>query len=481
LCRSGYCQRLNNPAAGCVSVNWGTTSPADGADVLTIGMAVSSEELQANPRRRLTGAVGAAISELNRARTESGVSGLPALVGVACDEARPEALDYLVNGLQARVILGPFSSRFVESTLAQTGEGAILFSPSADAPYLKSSSGESAGLLVSCRPNRSAVRAYLLRALAEVRAQLAGLAAPAPEPPVTVLAVSNDVATTSFADGFDDRELAAAGVLRIPYTAEPRGRGLVAALNDLDTPPELVIAASAEDAWQDNIAALDGASYARSQRYPYYLLADKRGAVRTQTVPEQVTAEGFPRQYMRLLGLDYHRAAQSSLVYAEFTNAFYAEARGEAEPGLEYAYDCAYVAVYAAIAAGLRFRLPPSELSALAILGGLGALQSGGPGLPVRSLSIGDVMTSLVLGAGSNGSVNLIGASGELEFHQDEAAEAGLASSRQYHSVAVPDGELYCIDSETLEYCNTGVVFPASGAAPNRSGNSCACLEQVGP
>jgi hypothetical protein len=261
----------------------------------------------------------------------------------------------------------------------------------------------------------------------------------------------------------------------VGYTSENRGLGLLSALTQRPSWPNFVVAASAEDEWQDNIAAFDGRMYATSRSYPYYFLADKRAALRAQAIHEATTAEGFPRQYRRLLGLDYHRDPESTLARSTFVDAFTLETGGGPDPGLEYAYDCTYLGVYAMAAAALRFESPAATLSPPAVVAGLQALLGGGPRLPVRELDIATTLEELVRRKGAAGSVDLIGASGTLEL---SFAEREVPSARQYYEVAAPDGELYCIDSVTSEFCDTGTILPARGGPPQRLGSSCSCLEQ---
>jgi hypothetical protein len=478
LCTDGRCLSLNDEDVGCISVGWGTVSPVDGAEVVPIGMLVPAEEIRDNPLRRVTGAVGTALRELDQARLAGGVRGLPALVGVACDEARPEAIDYLVHALHTRVIIGPTLARNLEPALELAGDEAVLFAPFADAPDLLPAPGDAPSWLVSCKPNRSHLRSYFLDAVAEARAQVEALAAPGMDPLVAALAVSGDAASVSFADGFDAERLRQSRLERIGYTSEGRGLGLLSALTQRASFPNFIVAASAEDDWQDNIAAVDGATYAAAQSYPYYFLADKRAALREQTIHESSTVDSFPRQYRRLLGLDYRRDAETKLAHATFANAFVLETGGGADPGLEYAYDCTYLGVYAMVAAALQFESLATTLSPPALVAGLAALQGGGPRLPVRALNIAATVEELVRRKGVAGSVDLIGASGALELSLAAQANAGGPSARQYYDGVAPDGELYCIDAVTADFCDTGIVFPAQGGPLQRLGNTCSCLMQ---
>ena len=474
LCVDGSCLPLSSADAGCVSLAWGTPAPPDGAPVLLVGMLVPQAELEVVARRQLTGAVALAIAEFNRARLDVGVAGLPALVGVACDEARPEAIQYLVDSLGARIVVGPTSSRYVPRALAVTAERAVLLTPFADGPELESEPQLAGSWSATCKPNRADVQPYFLRAVDAARAKITS-AAPELAPLDTALAVSGDESTQRFAAGFNDEQLAAASITRVRYTAEPGGVGLVRALAPLAARPSLVVAASAEDDWGANMQAYDSARYVATGNYPYYLLADKRSALKVEVVANEMTAPGFPARRQRLLGLDYHRDEPTELAYADFRTAFSIELGDSPDAGLEYAYDCAYAGVLAVLAARLYLGVSLEETTAPAIAAGLTALTGGGPALPVRASSILEMVEALAVGAGSVGSVDLIGSSGPLDFTGAGPVPDPFSELRRYR-VGAPDGELYCIDDRSTEFCDLGIIFPANGAPPTEEPSACSCL-----
>jgi hypothetical protein len=472
LCRGGRCLPLTDSELGCVSSNWGTSSPPDGSEVMPIGMLVPATELGAIGRPLISAAVGTAINELNRARNEHDLRDLPPLVGIACDESSEEALDYLLESLEVPVVIGPASSSRVERAIDRSAGRALLMLPNADGPNLEPEVGDSLAYVVGCRPNRSGVRSYFLDAVRTVIARIQASGEPSVTP---VLAVSEDVSTESFASGINQADLTSAGVRRLEYTSEAGGRGLVSALKNADPPPNLVIAASGEDAWEDNIPAVDNATFGNQGFYPYYLLANKRLDL-LETLIDMTTAEGFPRQYERLLGLDYHRSERSRQAYEEFRVAFEVESGGgdgsDADPGLEYAYDCAYVAAYAAVAAEQR-RLVMGRHTGAALATSIDSLSGGETAIPVRALSIPDVIAQLLANDGEPESLDLIGTSGDLDFEAAGAEE----SKRHYYRPTPPDGELYCISRSGVKtFCDTGVVFPVEGGEPSPDNGRCDCL-----
>jgi hypothetical protein len=475
VCRRGMCLGLNAPDGDCVSNGWGTTVTPDRSSVILIGMLAPRGELF-NSSARVVAPIVTALDEINRSRTPENAAVLPALVGVACDEAQPLALDYLLDDLAVNIVIGPADPSRVEPTLAQIGGRAALWTPYADGPHLREPDLTASGWLVGCKPNRFGLQTYFLSAVSEVQAELGALATPPLGTISPTLAISGDLATTAFAAGFSADVLDAAGVRAVQYTAGQSGRGLISALQVVRPFPNLVIAASSVDRWGENIAAFDRVSYDQTRAYPYYLLSEKRTDVYSQTINDQATANGFPAQYRRFMGLDYHRDGQTALAAAAFSVAFRDKTGALPEAGVEYAYDCAYVAVYSAVAAALRYSIPASELPAEALVEGLESITGSGPLLPVGEPQVGDVVNTLIANHGANGSVNLVGASGGLEFVGNVRAAPGAAAAR-YVAPKSADGELYCIDVNSKEYCDSGIIFSAiDGSITKPRQPRCSCL-----
>jgi hypothetical protein len=471
VCRAGACLPLNAPEHGCVSSRLGTTAPVDGSTALLIGLIAKRDAL--NPSlldRRLVLPVTTALNELNRAR-DGGPSALPALVGVTCDLSSPTALEYLVEDLQVGILLGPTDVSSVEPLMNQLGERAVLWAPLADGPNLDAAAGSTPAWLVSCKPNRSEVRPYFLSAITEVEA----LARASLETISPVVAVGGDVATTDFFAGFNASALDAAGLRAVSYTPSPRGRGLVRALEGMTPYPNLIIAASAEDAWGENMAALDLSSHETTSAYPYYLLAEKQADAYAQTINDQATADGFLPRYRRFMGLDYHRSGPSTLARTDFQVAHRDETASDPDPGFEYAYDCTYLAVYSALAAAARYSIPIAELPPEALMSSTSALMGDGPLLPVGGATAAQVIESIRSNRGGAGSVNLIGASGDLELLSGTARSPyGVPRYLAPHN---PDGELYCIDDNTKSFCDTGITFSASdGTVQRPDATRCSCF-----
>ncbi len=490
VCRDGFCRPVVDPNGRCVLLDATRDALTAGADVMLIGLLSSREELGLDestaseralqPIHGVGLAVSTALAELNRARADGQLSALPPLVAVACDERDGGALEYLLDTLRVRTILGPSNSDRVELALVRSSDKVLLIPPFADGPNLDPSPSDTPGFLLSCRPNRRGVLPYFLDAVAEARTLFATRSAPdaAASP---ALVVSSDVATASFADGVDDGALAAMGVRRLRYN-DLTGRDLTTVLAEADPPVDLVIAASIEDDWPSIIARHDASYFARQGTYPYYLLADKRPNVYARMLTETSTDSRFAPQHERVLGLDYQRGAQSALAQTEFTNAFLAQTGRSPEPAAEYAYDCTYVAVYAALAAALRLRQSVLDLTPEGIVIGLRALQGGGPALLVGARDATEVLSALVASEGMDGAVDLIGASGELDFQIPADDVPGVPiEDRRYFHVSAPNGQLYCVDANSKLLCDTGIVFPTAGGPPLRSDTSCACLRAGQP
>jgi hypothetical protein len=489
VCRDGFCEALEGVDRRCIVLGSTISALADGPNVMLIGLLSSSAELGQTEPSNLADAhqpgtgiattVATALAELNRVRRAERLTVLPPLVAVACNEGDPEALEYLLDTLRVRYIIGPTSSERVELALLRVGERALLLPPFADGPNLEPGASDPAGYLLSCRPNRRAIQAYFLDAVSEARSYIADVV-PGGASLDPALLVSTDVATARFAEGIDEGAMAALGVRRFRY-GDMTGRDLASVLRGVEPPVDLVIAASMEDDWSANMSRYDAEYFGAHGTFPYYFLADKRAWMSgydaqswEQTVADTETS---PPPYLRFLGLDHERSSLSQLAQADFTSG-YLRATGHApEPALEYAYDCTYLAVYAAIAAGLRLRRPVLDLEPQAIVTGLPALQGGTPALLAGGRDVADVISSLLAGGGLDGSLDLVGASGELDFQIAGADALTTADSvRRYFSVTPPNGEIYCVDANSKSLCDTGIVFSTRGGAPLRSGDACACL-----
>jgi hypothetical protein len=480
LCRNGDCVPIHNPAQGCfLSAGPGATLGAGEERALPIGILVPSQAAGSQRKTGLSTAVGLAITEINGAREQRGLLQLPPLVGIECDEERPDAVEYLLKKLQVRLVLGPSNPEQLRDTLSQRREPVLYMPPFPAEPDL-APEGAAGAAVLSCQPLHASVHPYLLEAITVAQRLVEASAAPTLGSVAPGLAVSEDVATTRFASGFNDAELAAVGVRRVPYVIELGGRGLVSALAAAEPPIQLVVAASAVDTWDINLGAVDGATFARTGSYPYYLLAEKQPRVLEAALRDDRTAPGFPRQYSRVLGLDAARDNQTKALQLEFESAYAASTQSAPEPGLEYAYDCVYVSLYAMVAAALRLQQGASSLTSSALLQGpdavllgLRALQGGGPVQPVGALHIPEVLATLAAGQGRDHSLELVGASSSLDFRFEPTAVA----SARYVGLAPSDGELYCIDAREQQYCDTGIIFPADGSEVRRpAGSVCACL-----
>jgi hypothetical protein len=494
VCRDGFCRSIDGDGQ-CLVLGGPEAARADSADAMIIGLLSSRQELgieaaagSARPLQPLEGAavaVQTAIAELNRARADmldDGVPPLPPLVALACDERDTDALEYMLDALQVRVIVGPTSSERVELALLRVLDRAVLLPPFADAPNLLPSALDPAGLLLACRPNRLSVLPYFLDAAAEAR-RLIAEAFPMAPPPTAALVVSTDLATQSFADRISDEALADAGLRQLRY-GDQTGRDLISVLIDQQPPVDLVIAASMEDDWAANMASYDAAYFERYGTYPYYLLGDDRSEAYEQAVVLQSSAAAPPLR-SRLLALGYARGDASRRAFSDFANAYEALAGRRPRAALEYAYDCTYAAVYAAIAAGLRWRKPMLGLAPGALVTGLGALRGEATARLVGGRDVVDILDDLIAGSGLDGSIDLIGASGSLRVQLAGAEAAALAMeaapappkpARHYFNVDPPSGELYCVDATSQALCATGTVFSPSGEHPPRPPNPCNCF-----
>ncbi len=192
-----------------------------------------------------------------------------------------------------------------------------------------------------------------------------------------------------------------------------------------------------------------------------------------------------PRQYERVLGLDY---PLNQAVHQQFVSDFrsiglpaggdgMAGADSTVSPGLDRVHDCTYLAAYAAIAAQIRFSLSPRELSAAAVLVGLRALSGGGVPLSVGSTDISAVYENLAATRGADASVNLSGGYGALDLlglssvDQLIQSATGIYVRPRAHSL-----ELYCIDAPKTQFCDTGRSFSLSDGSQFIEEGGCPCF-----
>jgi hypothetical protein len=472
LCRDGYCRAIAGASGRCVPV--GAPNVTDEMDALALGLLVPRQELDDDGSKPgIRRVVGAAIDEFNASRSAEKLASLPPLLGIACDESNPDELEYLLHTLNVRLIIGPSDVDRVELALLRISDQALLIPPFADAPNLEPTASDRPGYVLSCRPNRKTVQPYFIDAVAEVGRRLATLGPPAPAAISAGLVVSSDPATASFADGLDAARLDDAGVRVFRYTDYPLGVSLVEALALAEPPVNLVVAASAEGDWAQNMAAVDAASRERGDDLPFYLLPENRGPTYTALLQEETPNVDPLSRSLRMIVLGRARSSRGEIALDEFVERVDARASMLALAGLEYIYDCTYAAIYATIAAAARLRRSPLGLAPEAVVLGLRSL-AGGPSMLVGPSDIARSLRELASQRGLDGAIDLVGISGELDFLTPPSEDP--SSAREYISAGAPDGALYCLDVHDRTLCDMGVAFPAAGGPPVQVDTACACF-----
>jgi hypothetical protein len=467
---------------------------------------VPKAELGASGPEGSLAAALTAIDELNDARAAS--PELPRVVAVACADDDQAALATLSGPLAVRIFIGPTRGTAIRPASDTINGRGALFAPFADGPNLATQ--DLATNVVSCTANRRDSYAAVIAAANFLRAPGSPLKV-TPDGP-TALTLSSDEVELGFGN---------------PFAAKPLGetvlfgadaKGLKGALDAQPAWPGLVLAASAENSWSDNIKAIESESVATGQPVPNYLLIDQQANMlsllneaNTQAGSRAMPArqpssslasppatDSLPSLVVRVFGLAYHVDQRNTDVDSAFRAAFSKEtghspdlevaSDPHAGPDLNRVYDCTYLAIYAALGAQVRFALTPDELSAPALIVGLRALVGKRDRPPIIGTqpvtqpcnvgadAVSDVLAALKQGGGADSTVALTGASGNFDLPvfsvtADQVIEGDAA---KYLSPAAPDEDLYCYCSGTTFY-RTGVSFSAIGTLRVTKG-ACSCM-----
>jgi hypothetical protein len=457
ICYRSSCHQLDQ--APCVGIDGRASS--DSSERLPFALLVPDEEMErvVDASAPTLGVARTVLEAFAVAREESPM--LPELVGVACPETNPAALQLLADA-GVRLVIGSVQGDALLAASDALQQQAVLFAATADEPNLLETAEPLASDVVSCKPNSRDSRLAQLAAVAFVRGQLNEAGRLAPDSP-TVLARSQDEGRLGYA-------LEASELEQVGYDASMDGQGLVRALAKQERAAGLLVAASGLEDWSYNLKAVEGARQVARLKPPYYLLRDKQaGALDTVAIG----AEGLSQ---RTAWLD---AARSDTVLANqqsFARDYAATTGVGAEPNLAYLHDCLYVAVYAALAAELRFGVSVRELSAKAVLLGLDALVGGKEELNAGAGGIGRALELLRSSQGLQASLDLTGGSGDLDFEPSlDALEVIPSKTGTYVRPSAGDLELYCVDKRLSQFCGTNLRFPTTGE-PALGVSQCDCF-----
>jgi hypothetical protein len=468
ICRDYVCRKLD--AHGCIGL--GTIDAADPRERLPIGLLVPAEELVGAAAQRMRGAALTAIDAFNQTPGSG-----PQLVGVACDDGDEVALAALLDaGVQ--ILIGPSRAHAIAPIAAIAQRRAVLFAPFADAPALLELGTPLESHVVSCTPNGAGTLVAQGAAISFFREHLraAGLAA---DQARMVEAISHEEHELGY--GFADG--GGVDIERVSYDASLQGRGFVSALSEHPQEPSILVAPSGEVDWSFNMTALDSERLATGAPLPFYLLRGKQ-ANTLDVIRDSATS---PHRSERAVGLDFTLSEPSQEVHRRFVRAFHGSTGSAAAPGLAAVHDCVYLAVYAALAAELRFSLRRQELSADSLIMGLRALvkpdagdqdseDHGSVDVAVGREEIPQALAALRSARGRDGAIDLRGGTGDLDFlalpstTQVIQSRAGL-----YLSPSPASLELYCVDAARNEFCDTGIVF-SQVASTSPESSRCDCF-----
>ena len=463
LCRQGGCKSLI--ADGCVGL--GVADATDERERLPVAVLTAHEDLLATPLGPVPAAVLLAVTEINAQRSAGAL--LPRVIAVACDETNTDALhDLIASGV--RVVVGPTRSDLLAPTSDAALNEAVLFAPFADAPLFEIMQAPTrTSSIVSCKPNRRESEASLLSAVDFMRAYIARAQAPAAGDSA-VVALTQTENQLGFADLFRPSELTPHGAQALTF--DPKKDDLGTALAALPAVPGLVVGASTEADWSQNVLSVERSL---SDHLPYYLLSDKQSDVLNLLLHD---GQRVSPQDQRTFGLDNHLEAANLSAREQFVSAFVAATGGDPPRGTEYAYDCTYLGIYAAYAGLLRYSLSPDQLSPGAVLMGLSGFNEHGMPLSVGAADVALALATLQRPVSSQRAIRLLGSSGNVGDLQSLPGAFGVVSdtSTVYVQPTPRAKELYCIDRKNSQFCDTGLIFPVSGAQPAPTEGACSCM-----
>lgn len=461
VCYSKACRQLDQTP--CVGI--GAPDTVKSAERLPFAVLVPDKELSAAAKRLdksnapTVGVAETVLEAFTTARKES--ASVPQVVGVACPETDPAALQ-LLKDAGVRLVIGPMQGDAVLAVSEALSQQAVLFAASADAPLLLNSRARPASHIVSCKPNSGDTRLAQVAAMTFVQGQLseAGLLAAGRS---AVVARSHDEARFGYV-------LNNPVIPEVEYDASLQGEGLASALATKQPTAGLIAAASGLEDWSHNLKEVEAARQIADLEPAYYLLRDKQAS----TLDLLATAPKGLAQ--RSAGLAFALSEAASANRETFDEAYAATTGNQPRVGLEYLHDCLYVAIYAAFAAQQRFGMVPRELSAEAVLLGLDALVGGEQQVNVSGPEITRALELLQSGHGLSAALDLVGGSGDLDFEASLLALQVIpAELGTFIRPAAGDLELYCLDPKDSQVCDSTLRFPTTGE-PAQGASQCDCF-----
>jgi hypothetical protein len=386
---------------------------------------------------------------------------LPPLLVVACAADSTGRRVRISEGFP--VIVAPTRAPRLESLLEGVWGRSVLFAPFAEFPSLPELAPQTTTPVVSCRPSRASSALATLSALARVRATLDD-SGRVPLDAGTVVAISQEEIH------FGYREIIESPIAipntTITYDSAVGGADLVSRLQQSSLQPGLLVGISSDADWSSNLRAVEASSNWSDERPPFYFTVGRSAELLRAILDKS----RLGTRTDRVAVLDYHSEPRNREVRVQLSQMLGADAT----PEQAYVLDCFYLAAYSALAAQLRYAPSFRRLSAQDVFVAVNAL-AGGKALALGPDRVLEARESLEATLGRAGTLDLIGASGDLDFEQLPPPDA-LPTSGGYLAPTPSLSELFCADSETDDYCETGLLVSPDGQL--EGANRCSCFGQ---
>lgn len=321
----------------------------------------------------------------------------------------------------------------------------ILILPTADDPRLQQGQNlmwGQQGFDWALRPNRLNEMQFLEPALLKAGALLASVY-PAQ---FTQLSVAYVVGTDPPSQSMTSHLVLPAGSRLFPLNTVD---GLATAIVNATPLPNLIVASSDADPWDQIIQAIEQ-RWPSGQPKPWYVLRD-----RSPAILQAVQQGSLPR---RVLGVALKRSPEAQLAYERFLSSFKSSYLQTPPPKAEYGYDAMSLGLLGNLLFALhKLSSPDNEALKTALLP---MFVPPGP-----AVEVGDFRSSVPEALQGSGSAeDFYGASGDLDF------ESASLSPKE-------DAVLYCLPKTGMEYCDTGFVFSAQdGHSSGSLDPTCACF-----
>lgn len=386
--------------------------------------------LVTSPGEQMKNAVRLAVDEYNTSAKDYGQQDVRQVGVVVCDEMADvgRATDTLVNTMHVRGVIGPFDDqKLIDMKKTAIDKRLPVVAPFANAKQIEGLT-ETQGLIVSLSPNRERLVPLFNQLLEEVKKH--PFFTSVPTPVATATLYSKDIAARELFLSLASEDVNAlpsdtgvsfeylltskdnyADVANRLLGLSPRPRLIVSLGSGLLDTSEVFYKIEATTEVQNN-AALQ----------PFYLAFQRSTSLLFTAAANlsKYSSDGSgPRPALeRMLVFDFERSAEVEAIRTAFASA-YRNSAANVRPAYstELAYDSFYVLAYALHAARGDKGVAPEAVDAAGFVAGLKRI-SGGEDAPKRSIND----TKEILRLLPSGAVNLVGASGELDFDTNKGS-----------------------------------------------------------